>query len=61
MLYAVVGALLMPPARYLGLIGDTGHQLVPSLVAAVVYGVGFGLLMAGWQEWGRRQAERDEE
>jgi hypothetical protein len=51
----------MLPARYLGLIGDTGHQLVPSLVAAVVYGVGFGLLMAGWQEWGRRQAERDEE
>jgi hypothetical protein len=30
-------------------------------VTAVVYGVGVGLLMAGWEEWGRRRAQRDEE
>jgi hypothetical protein len=60
-LYAIVGTLLMLPARYFGLIGETGRQLVPSLVTAVVYGVGVGLLMAGWEEWGRRRAQRDEE
>jgi hypothetical protein len=51
----------MLPARYFGLIGETGRQLVPSLVTAVVYGVGVGLLMAGGEGWGRRRAQRDEE
>jgi hypothetical protein len=36
------------------------HRVVPSLVAVVAFGVGFGLLMAGREEWGRRRAERDQ-
>jgi hypothetical protein len=56
----VAGVLLMFPARYLGLIGEAAHQLVPSLLASVAFAAGFGLLLAEWEECGRRRAERDE-
>jgi hypothetical protein len=59
---AVIVTLMMFPIRYLGLVIDTTrHQLVPSLIGAVYFGVGLGLMRAGMEAWSRRTAERNED
>jgi hypothetical protein len=61
-LYAIVGTLLMLPARYFGLIGETGRQLAVA-PAAVVLGAsatlaGCGLRLASAHAHCRRRRSR---
>jgi hypothetical protein len=63
--FAVSGSIVWFPGHYFGLVSDRSkHQVVPSLVRAVIYGIFLGLIMlfADWMGLGgvgRRNTERD--
>jgi hypothetical protein len=57
---AVLGALLMFPAQYFGMVSNRSeHQLLPSIVSAIAFGAFFGLAMLAFAAWlAGRPAER---
>ena len=58
----VLGVLMMFPAYYFGLMSDASeHELLPSLIGAVFFGAGLGLLMCAFEAWGRRRNGQDED
>lgn len=57
----VLGALLMFPVRYFGVLGSRDeHQIGPSLVGAIAFGVVSGLGMLAFEAWARRESGREE-
>jgi hypothetical protein len=61
MTLAVVGALLMFPLRYFGVLDSRDeHQIAPSLAGAIAFGVFLGLGMLALEAWARRRRGREE-
>lgn len=51
----------MFPVRYFGVLGSRDeHQIGPSLVGAIAFGVVSGLGMLAFEAWARRESGREE-
>jgi hypothetical protein len=56
----VLGALVIFPVRYFGVLGRRDeHQIGPSLVGAIAFGVLFGAGMLAFEAWARRKSGRE--
>jgi hypothetical protein len=57
----VIGALLMFPVQYFGVVSNRSeHQVFPSVVGALASGALLGLGMFAFAAWGRRKTGREE-
>ena len=57
----VMGALLMFPVQYFGVVSNrSDHQVLPSAIGAVAFGAFVGLGMFSLAAWARRKTGREE-
>jgi hypothetical protein len=57
----VMGALLMLPVQYFGVLGNrSDHQVLTSVIGAIAFGAFCGLGMFAFAAWTRRKTGREE-
>jgi hypothetical protein len=56
----VIGALLMFPVQYFGVVSNrSDHQVLPSVLGAITFGAVLGLAMFAFAAWTRRKTGRE--